>query len=149
MKKIVVINGPNINFLGIREKSIYGSSNYEHLKEILQAKAEKENIEIEIFQSNSEGEIVNRIQKCYFDKVDGVIINPAAYSHYSIAIRDAISSVNIPFVEVHISNIHKREEFRHHTVTSAVCVGQISGFGLNSYILAVDALTACNCENEK
>ena len=140
MKKIVVVNGPNINFLGIREKSIYGQKNYKDLEELLIKKAEKENINIEVFQSNSEGEIVTKIQECHLQEVDGIVINPAAYSHYSIAIRDAIASINIPCVEVHISNIHTREEFRHKTVTAPVCVGSIAGFGLNSYLLAIDSL---------
>ncbi|MFW6028615.1 MAG: type II 3-dehydroquinate dehydratase [Halanaerobiales bacterium] len=140
MKKITVINGPNINFLGIREKSIYGQLSYDNLKDILIKKAEKENINIECFQSNSEGEIIDKIQSCYKQEIDGIVINPAAYTHYSIAIRDAISAVEIPCVEVHISNIHKRESFRRESVIAPVCIGQISGFGLKGYILAIDSL---------
>ncbi|TCT16908.1 3-dehydroquinate dehydratase [Natranaerovirga pectinivora] len=148
MKKLMVINGPNINFLGIREASIYGNNNFEYLKKIIEEKAQKENISIECFQSNSEGAIVDRIQECYHNKIDGIVINPAAYTHYSIAIRDALSAVNIPTIEVHISNIHKREEFRHKSVTAPVCVGQIAGLGLKGYILAIDGILGYLNEKE-
>lgn len=138
--RILVINGPNINFLGIREKGIYGFQDYNALLNILKDKADKENIIIETFQSNGEGEIIDRIQQAYYDEIDGIVINPGAYTHYSIAIRDALASITIPKVEVHISNVHKREEFRHNSVTAPVCDGQIVGFGLFGYILAIDAL---------
>jgi 3-dehydroquinate dehydratase-2 len=138
--KLLVINGPNINFLGIREKSIYGKENYSYLLSMLSEKAEKEGITIDTFQSNSEGEIIDRIQKAYFDETQGIVINPGAYTHYSIAIRDALASIEIPKIEVHISNVHKREEFRHVSVTAPVCTGQIVGLGLNGYILAIDAI---------
>ncbi|TCK98371.1 3-dehydroquinate dehydratase [Natranaerovirga hydrolytica] len=140
MKKILVINGPNINFLGIREASIYGQQTYKDLEEMIIKKGEKENINITVFQSNSEGDIINTIQEAYYDKVDGIVINPGAYTHYSIAIRDAIASVNIPTIEVHISNIHKREAFRHQSVTAPVCVGQIAGLGLKGYMLGIDGI---------
>ena len=107
--KILVINGPNLNFLGIREKGIYGSESYENLIAGLKAKAEKEGIELECFQDNGEGSIIDRIQKAYHNKVDGIIINPGAYAHYSIAIRDALASIEVPKIEVHISNVYKRE----------------------------------------
>ena len=138
--KILVINGPNLNFLGIREKGIYGSESYESLIAGLRAKAEKEGFELECFQDNSEGAIIDRIQKAYFDKVDGIVINPGAYAHYSIAIRDALASVDVPKIEVHISNVYKREEFRHTSVITPVCTGEILGLGLQGYYLAVDAL---------
>ncbi len=138
--KILVINGPNINFLGIREKGIYGEQSFEYLLHLLEDKARKEKIEIETFQSNGEGEIIDRIQKAYYDEVDGVIINPGAYTHYSIAIRDALASIEVPKIEVHISNVHKREEFRHISVTAPVCTGQVVGLGLQGYLLAVDYL---------
>ena len=138
--KILVLNGPNLNFLGIREKGIYGSKDYKDLLEMLQKMADDLGIELETFQSNSEGEIIDRIQKAYLDKVDGIVINPGAYTHYSYAIRDALASVLCPIIEVHISNVHKREEFRHVSVTAPVCTGQIVGLGLKGYLLAMDAL---------
>lgn len=139
--RILVINGPNLNFLGIREKGIYGSQDYNDLLRLLDTKAKEKNIIIETFQSNCEGEIIDRIQQGYYDQVDGIIINPGAYTHYSYAIRDALASITVPKIEVHISNVHQREEFRHHSVTAAVCTGQIVGLGLQGYLLAVDAIT--------
>ncbi len=138
--KILVLNGPNLNFLGIREKGIYGTQDYNYLLELLEKKAVQSEIVIETFQSNSEGEIIDRIQKAYHDEVDGIVINPGAYTHYSYAIRDALASIAAPKIEVHISNIHQREEFRHTSVTAAVCTGQIAGLGLKGYLLAVDAI---------
>ena len=138
--KILVINGPNLNFLGIREKGIYGSESYEALIARLQAKAEAEGIELECFQNNSEGAIIDRIQQAYHEKTDGIIINPGAYAHYSIAIRDALASITVPKIEVHISNVYKREEFRHTSVITPVCDGEILGLGLNGYVLAMDAM---------
>lgn len=140
--KLLVINGPNLNFLGIREKGIYGSESYEGLVKSLQEKAEKDGIELECFQDNCEGAIIDRIQKAYFDKVDGIIINPGAYAHYSIAIRDALASIEVPKIEVHISNVYKREEFRHTSVITPVCTGEILGLGLQGYFLAMDAMKA-------
>lgn len=139
MKKILVLNGPNINMLGIREKNVYGTATYEDLCGMILEKAEELQIEVEIEQSNSEGQLVDWIQQCYGTK-DGIIINPGAYTHYSVAILDALKSVNVPAVEVHISNIHQREEFRHHCVTTAGCTGQICGLGLQGYLLALDYL---------
>ena len=136
--KILIINGPNINFLGIREKGIYGEEGFAKLLKKLEQKAEEEGIEIETFQSNGEGEIIDRIQKAYFEEMDGIIINPGAYTHYSIAIRDALASIEVPKIEVHISNVHKREEFRHVSMTAPVCTGQIVGLGLQGYLLAID-----------
>jgi len=136
--KICVIHGPNLNFTGIREKNIYGAITLDEINEKIKEKAA--NIEIETFQSNFEGVIIDKLQKCYDEGIDGIIINPGAFTHYSYAIYDAISSVTIPTVEVHLSNIHKREEFRHKSVTAPACIGQICGFGYRGYILAIDAL---------
>ena len=139
--KILVINGPNINFLGIREKGIYGENNYDSLVSMIENKAKNLGIDVEVFQSNHEGEIIDKIQEAFYEKVDGIVINPGAYTHYSYAIRDALASVEqIPKIEVHISNIHKREEFRHTSVTAPACVGQIVGLGLNGYLLALEAI---------
>ena len=137
--KIMVLNGPNINFLGIREKEVYGSQNYEEMCQYIKRNIKKE-IELEIYQSNIEGELINLIQKAYFDKFDGIVINPGAHTHTSIALYDAIKSVSIPTIEVHISNVHKREEFRHKSFTAAACIGQICGLGSNGYILAIEFL---------
>lgn len=138
--KLLVINGPNINFLGIREKAIYGQEDFKYLLTLLSQKAEKENITIDTFQSNCEGEIIDRIQEAYFDGTQGIVINPGAYTHYSYAIRDALASLDMPKIEVHISNVHKREEFRNISVTVPQCTGQIVGLGLQGYILAIDAI---------
>ncbi len=134
--KIVVIQGPNLNMLGVREQGIYGSMKLEDIHGQMNAFAQKDKIEIEFFQSNLEGEIVDRIQECLGD-ADGIIINPAAYTHTSIAIRDAIAAVQIPTIEVHLSNIYQREEFRHKSLIAPVCAGQIAGMGPFSYHLAM------------
>lgn len=141
MKKLLVINGPNINFVGIREKGIYGSENYETLVSMIENKAKELGVEVEVFQNNSEGAIIDRIQQAYFENVDGIVINPGAFTHYSYAVRDALASVEaIPKIEVHISNVHKREEFRHVSVTAPVCTGQVVGLGLKGYLYAMEAL---------
>lgn len=142
--RVMVINGPNLNMVGVREKGIYGTTSFEDICNYIKDEAKKRNIEIELYQSNIEGEIINQIHKCYYDGFDGIIINPGAYTHYSYAIHDAIKSVNINTVEVHLSNIHAREEFRHKSVTAPACIGQICGFGENGYILALDALIRSN-----
>lgn len=111
--KIMILNGPNLNFLGIREKDIYGQDNYQSVCKYIMDKFDDRDIEINIFQSNIEGEMINILQMAYFEKYDGIVINPGAYTHTSIALYDAIKSINIPTVEVHLSNIHQREEFRH------------------------------------
>lgn len=134
--KIVVIQGPNLNMLGIREQNVYGPMKLEQIHTQMEEFAKQNKIDIEFFQSNLEGEIVDRIQECY-GEADGIIINPAAYSHTSIAIRDAISAVSIPTIEVHISNIHRREEFRQKSLISGVSAGQIIGFGPFGYHLAM------------
>lgn len=140
--KLLVMNGPNLNFLGIREKGIYGTEDYESLVQMLKEKAEREGHELELFQSNHEGGIIDKIQEAYHTGVEGIVFNPGAFTHYSYAIRDALASLEVPIIEVHISNVHKREEFRHTSVTAPVCTGQIVGLGLKGYVLAMDYLTS-------
>lgn len=139
MQKILVINGVNLNMLGIRDKAIYGHLALKEINDLVKLEADKLNIQVDFFQSNLEGEIVTAIQNT-FGLYDGIVINPGAYSHYSIAIRDAIEAVSLPCIEVHISNIYAREEFRHHSVISPVCVGQICGLGHVGYSLALQGL---------
>jgi len=136
--KLLVINGPNLNFLGIREKSVYGTQDYDYLLRMIARKGEKENCTIEVFQSNHEGAIIDRIQDSYFDGTEGIVINPGAFTHYSYAIRDALASIVVPKVEIHISDITKREEFRKVSVTAPVCDKQIYGHGLDGYLEAID-----------
>ena len=136
--KLLVINGPNINFLGIREKSVYGTQDYQYLLDMIRKKAEATGNEISVFQSNHEGAIIDRIQEAYFDGTEGIVINPGAYTHYSYAIRDALASITVPKVEIHISDITKREPFRKVSVTAPVCDKQIYGKGLEGYLMAVD-----------
>lgn len=140
MKKILVINGPNLNFLGIREKNIYGSESYDKLCEYIYNYAKMKNIIIEIKQTNYEGEIINFLQKAYYDKVDGILINPGAYTHYSYAIFDCIKSIDIPTIEVHLSDIKAREDFRKISVISPACIHQIYGKGKDSYIEGIKYL---------
>jgi 3-dehydroquinate dehydratase-2 len=132
--KIKIINGPNLNLLGIREKSIYGSVNFESFFESLKKKFS--NVELEYYQSNIEGEIIDKIHEVGFN-TDGIIVNAGAYTHTSVAIRDAISGINTPVIEVHISNTLTREDFRHKSIIGPVCKGCIMGFGLKSYELAI------------
>ncbi|MFC2587383.1 MAG: type II 3-dehydroquinate dehydratase [Campylobacter sp.] len=134
--KIMVIQGPNINMLGLREPGIYGSMRMEDIHAQMKIVADQNSVDIDFFQSNLEGEIVDKIQEC-LGEADGIIINPAAYTHTSIAIRDALSAVNLPVIEVHISNIYRREEFRHKSLVAAVAAGQIAGFGPVGYHLAM------------
>ena len=138
--KIMVINGPNLNMLGVREKEVYGTKDFKEVIKYVKEEGEKRNLDITFFQSNIEGEIINAIQRAYFENFDGIIINPGAYTHYSYAIHDAIKGVSIRTVEVHLSNIHSREEFRKTSVTAPACIGQISGFGELVYVLAMEAL---------
>lgn len=138
--KILIINGPNLNFLGIREKNIYGTRDYDYLLRMIAEKGEQCGCQIEVFQSNHEGAIIDRIQDAYFDGTQGIVINPGAYTHYSYAIHDALASVMIPKVEIHISDITKREEFRKISVTAPACDKQIYGHGLDGYLEAVDFL---------
>lgn len=137
-KKILVINGPNINFLGIREKSVYGKEDYNFLLNMIAKKGVETGCRIEVFQSNHEGAIIDRIQDSYFDGTEGIVINPGAYTHYSYAIRDALASITVPKVEIHISDITKREDFRKKSVTKEVCNTQIYGQGLKGYLMAID-----------
>ena len=134
--KIQIINGPNLNLLGIREPGIYGATSFlSYLKEL---KAIYAGVEIEYYQSNTEGDLINKIHEAGFS-FDGIILNAGAYTHTSIAIYDAIKAVQTPVIEVHISNVHAREEFRHHSLIAAACKGVIAGFGFDSYRLAVEA----------
>ncbi|WP_372520571.1 type II 3-dehydroquinate dehydratase [Candidatus Ruminimicrobiellum ovillum] len=137
MKKILIINGPNLNLLGTREPEIYGKTTLKDIETELKNKAEKLNVEIECFQSNHEGEIVDKICGAK-GKFDAVIINPAAYTHTSVAIRDAFAAVDIPAIEVHISNVYSREEFRHNSLIAPVVIGQIAGLGIQGYLLALE-----------
>lgn len=136
--KILVINGVNMNFLGIRNKEVYGNRDYNYLLELIKKRADELNIEAECFQSNHEGDIVDKIQSAYFEKIAGIVINPAAFTHTSVAIRDALESLDCIKVEVHISNISDREDFRHKSLTQPVCTGQIAGLGLSGYLLAME-----------
>jgi len=137
--KILVIHGPNLNLLGTREPDVYGKQTLDEVNTRIKEHARPKGAKVSFFQSNHEGEIIDAIQDST-GKHDGIVINPGAFTHYSLAIRDAIRAVGIPTVEVHISNIHGREPFRKHSVTAAACTGQISGFGDRSYLLAIDAL---------
>lgn len=148
MPKILAIHGPNLNMLGTREPEIYGSDTLEDINTELQKMAIQNQIQLEAFQSNIEGNIVTRIQQAGQEKVDFIIINPAAYTHTSIAIRDAFMATRIPFIELHLSNVYAREEFRMHSYLSDLAVGVISGFGKNSYLLAFEAaIVQCKKSN--
>ena len=135
--RIQIINGPNLNLLGVREPAIYGKNGFEEFLHVLQNSYP--DVCIDYYQSNVEGELINKIHEVGFD-LDGIVLNAGAYTHYSLALMDAIKSVNTPVIEVHISNVHQREEYRHHSVISSVCKGVICGFGLDSYRLAIEAL---------
>ena len=138
MKKILVVHGPNLNMLGKREPDLYGSESLDAINSRIKEEAPKLGLDIECFQSNTEGEIVDRIQKA-LGHVSLIIINPAAYTHTSVAIRDALLAVDLPVIEVHLSNIHKREDFRKKSLVADIAVGQIAGFGSYGYILAIKA----------
>ncbi|ACX64367.1 MULTISPECIES: type II 3-dehydroquinate dehydratase [Paenibacillus] len=147
MKSIWVINGPNLNLLGFREPGIYGSLSLQAIEDNLRKQADLAGIGITFFQSNHEGAIIDRIHEA-IGQADGILLNPGALTHYSYAVRDAISSARIPTVEVHLSNIHAREEFRHTSVIAPVAVGQIAGFGAASYTLGLSALLQVLVEQE-
>ena len=141
--KILIINGPNLNFLGIRDPETYGKQDYDHLVSIIKDKAVKLGVEVECFQSNHEGAIIDRIQEAYSDGTSGIVINPGAYTHYSYAIYDALLSYDtIPMVEIHISDINSRDEFRRTSVTAPACDHQIVGHGLDGYLEAMEWIAA-------
>ena len=137
--KILIINGPNLNMLGVREPEIYGKDTLESINAYVQEKVKDAGVELAFYQSNCEGEIIDQIHAAH-TAFDGIVINPGAYTHYSYAIADALSSIKTPAVEVHLSNIHKREGFRHNSVTAASCIGQVCGFGKYGYVMAIRAL---------
>ena len=143
--KILILNGPNINMLGIREKHIYGSENYDTLIKTCKAAAEKLGVEIECYQSNHEGDLVDKIQWAYFNNIDGIVINPAAYTHTSVALLDAVKAVSIPTVEVHISDVSKREDFRQISYIRQACCKTISGQGIQGYVQAMEYLVKEKC----
>lgn len=140
MKKILILLGPNLNMVGVREKGIYGEESADSIQNQIISCAEKNGFEAKIFQSNHEGDLIDKIHSAKDNNFCGVVINAGALTHYSYALRDAIACVKIPFIEVHMSNIHAREEFRHTSVIAPVCAGQIAGFGKLSYFLAINAL---------
>ena len=140
MSKILVIHGPNLNLLGQREKDIYGQTTLEEINDMLTKLACEHDVTLELLQSNHEGEIVDAIGEVKTNQISAILINPAAYTHTSVAIRDAIAAVDIPAIEVHLSNIHARESFRHESLTAAACIAQVGGFGAMSYLLALDGL---------
>ena len=142
MKKILVIHGPNLGLLGKRETNIYGKTTLSAINQLLKKSAQKAKVELQILQSNHEGEIVDTIGSAKKNKIDAILINPAAYTHTSVAIRDAVAAVNLPTVEVHLSNIHAREDFRRTSLIAPVSNGQISGFGVQSYLLGLEAAVA-------
>lgn len=137
--KITIINGPNLNMLGIRERGIYGTAGYDEVCDYIRANA-GEDVELTFFQSNCEGEIIDCLHRCYFERCDGVVINPGAYTHYSYAIYDAIKAIMLPCVEVHLSDIRAREAFRAVSVTAPACVAQICGMGADGYLAAIERL---------
>ncbi len=138
--KILIINGPNLNFLGIREPLVYGTDTYQDLCNYITDYVKDLDIEVEIFQSNHEGDLVDKIQQAYYDQVDGIVINPAAYTHTSIALLDAVKAVMIPAVEVHISDLTKREDFRQISYVGMACIKSIKGHGFKGYLEAIDFL---------
>jgi len=139
MNKILVLHGPNLNLLGLREPEVYGRMNLDEINQELQLAARDLGLEVHVIQSNSEGTLIDALQVANQEDA-GVIFNPGGYTHTSVAIRDAIASIDIPVIEVHLSNVYAREEFRHHSLVSAVCAGKISGFGWRSYWLALHAM---------
>ena len=139
MQKLAVIHGPNLNMLGLREPEIYGTTNLEMLNQDLRKKAEELDLELEIMQSNHEGEIVDFLHQNY-EELAGLVINPGGLTHTSVVLRDALASVRLPVIEVHISNIHRREEFRKKSITAEAAVGQITGLGVYGYLLALEGL---------
>lgn len=139
MKKVLVLHGPNLNLLGVRENAIYGSTSLEEINHQLQEAGKEQNIEIRTHQSNSEGELIDTLHEAR-TWAEGVIFNPGGYTHTSVALRDAVAAITLPVIEVHLSNISSRESFRHTSLIAPVCIGQISGFGWHSYLVALHAL---------
>lgn len=137
---ILIMNGPNLNMLGIREPGIYGTDTYDGLVRMLTQKAAELDVSLDFFQSNSEGALIDRLHQAYFDRVDGVVINPGAYTHYSYALHDALKILKMPKIEVHISDIHAREDFRKISVTAPACDAQIAGYGLRGYVMAIEQI---------
>lgn len=140
--KILVINGPNLNMLGIRQPEIYGRATYEDLREMISAEADRLGVRVDFFQSNHEGALVDAIQQAYYNKTDGIVINPGAYTHTSVALLDAVKAVGIPTVEVHISDPDQREEFRHVSYLRAACAATVKGRGLEGYLEALRLLAS-------
>jgi len=138
LKKILVLHGPNLNLLGTREPQIYGSTTLNDIDVMLKDRAKAAGVELVSLQSNYEGKLIDEIQQAKQNGYEFILLNAAAFTHYSVAIRDAIAAIDVPVIELHISNVHKREEFRHHSVISPVVMGQIAGFGVDSYIAALD-----------
>lgn len=138
-RRILVLNGPNLNLLGTREVDVYGSATLDDILAAIRTAAAQHGVEIYDVQSNAEGSLIDALHEAR-SRADGVIFNPGAYTHYSLALRDAIASIDVPVVETHLSNVHAREPFRHTSVVSGVCVGVVAGFGVDSYLLALDAL---------
>ncbi len=138
--KLLIINGPNLNMLGIREPEIYGNLSYKTLTEYVESVCEKQGVQFEIYQNNHEGAIVDRIQQAYFDKIDGIVINPAAYTHTSVAILDALKAVSIPAVEVHLSKVNEREDFRQISYAGMACEKTYAGYGFEGYKMAIEYL---------
>jgi len=138
LKKILVLHGPNLNLLGTREPQIYGSTTLNDIDVMLKDRAKAAGVELVSVQSNYEGKLIDEIQQAKQNGYEFILLNAAAFTHYSVAIRDAIAAIDVPVIELHISNVHKREEFRHHSVISPVVMGQIAGFGVDSYIAALD-----------
>jgi len=140
MKKFLILNGPNINLTGLREKNVYGAQTFEDLLALVQQEADTLGVEVRCVQSNHEGALIDAIQQAYFDGFQGIVFNPGGYTHTSVALHDAVASVPIPTVEVHMSNVHAREEYRHKSMTASACRGQIVGFGFQGYVMALRAL---------
>lgn len=140
MKKYLILNGPNINLTGLREKSVYGAQTYDDLIAMVRREAEQLGCEVRCVQSNHEGTLIDAIQQAYSDSFDGIVFNPGGYTHTSVALHDAVASVPLPTVEVHMSNIHAREAYRHVSMTASACRGQIVGFGFLGYLMALRAL---------
>ena len=140
MKHFLVLNGPNINLTGLREKSVYGAKTFDDLMAEIRQEADKLGVQVRFVQSNHEGELIDALQKAYFDGLDGVVFNPGGYTHTSVALHDAVASIPLPTIEVHMSNIHAREEYRHRSMTASACRGQIVGFGFYGYMMGLRAL---------